>query len=132
MNLSDEATAAVVNLAALVLGLFLEIAGIPLWFRLVPPNRCFGFWCTSKTRANSRNWYEFNELAGKLMTISGFILSILAIVYWVLPAFDFHIPIRIGIICILFFIELVVSIALLVRMNRNLDDTNVQSYFDQL
>ncbi len=47
----------------------LVLAGLPLVFQLVPPNRWFGFRLPG-TGASPALWYEINTLGGKMFILS--------------------------------------------------------------
>ena len=46
------------------------ILGLPLWLRLVPPNRLYGY-RTAMSFASDAAWYTFNEWIGAALVIAG-------------------------------------------------------------
>jgi uncharacterized membrane protein len=60
---------------ALLLGtaLLLIVSAVPLWMRLVPPNRFYGI-RTRTTLGDEQRWYAANASAGFDLLVSGVIL----------------------------------------------------------
>jgi hypothetical protein len=69
----------VVLLTYLAAAGFLVLLGIPLYFRMVPPNRFYGF-RTERTLAHPEVWYAVNRVTGGWMVVTG--AATVAIATW--------------------------------------------------
>lgn len=56
-------------------------SGLPMWLRLVPRNRFYGF-RTRQTLASDETWYEANALAGRDLVVGGFAGALSAGLCW--------------------------------------------------
>eukprot|EP01102_Stenamoeba_stenopodia_P019954 TRINITY_DN7636_c0_g1_i1.p1 TRINITY_DN7636_c0_g1~~TRINITY_DN7636_c0_g1_i1.p1 ORF type:complete len:139 (+),score=15.75 TRINITY_DN7636_c0_g1_i1:258-674(+) len=91
-----------INFLILLFGLFLEVFGIPLWVRKVAPNGWYSgtFFVRRSALRNTQQWYELNELAGKIMTISGFVTCVISLIMWFIPSFSHEVPVRIAVLLV--------------------------------
>lgn len=67
----------------------LVLLGIPLYFRIVPPNRFYGF-RTQRTLTGPKAWYAVNRVTGGWMVLTGAITA--AIATWVARA-EYRVPV---------------------------------------
>lgn len=56
-----------------LMGIGFVLAGLPLWFDRVAPNRVYGF-RTKATRSNETLWYAVNKPAGGILALTGLVL----------------------------------------------------------
>eukprot|EP01100_Stratorugosa_tubuloviscum_P012441 TRINITY_DN591_c1_g1_i1.p1 TRINITY_DN591_c1_g1~~TRINITY_DN591_c1_g1_i1.p1 ORF type:complete len:134 (-),score=53.16 TRINITY_DN591_c1_g1_i1:59-460(-) len=71
---------------SLLIGILLEVFGIPLWARRIEPNSYFGI-RVRQTQVNSANWFEVNELAGFILTLQGLTFTCFSLILFILPSF---------------------------------------------
>lgn len=58
-------------------GLAFILAGLPLYFRKIPPNRWYGF-RLPKTLRDEHSWYAANQTAGVDLALAGLVILLTA------------------------------------------------------
>ncbi len=86
-------------------GVIYVAIGIPLWWKIVPPNSFYGF-RTPKTQSSPEIWYDVNEFGGKQMTLFGTAFIIVSIPLLILSGYG----IRLGDTKVLFGALVVLSL----------------------
>ena len=62
------------------MGALILLLGIPLMLQKIKPNALYGF-RTKKTLSDDGIWYAANSFAGKAMVITGFLTTLLSILF---------------------------------------------------
>lgn len=94
--------------------------GFPLWRRMVPPNRWYGF-RTPATCSDTRLWYPCNRVAGIWLMLTGAAMAVTC-----LATFLSRMPVdptafaNVGVMFVFIAAMLVHSFVLLYRLKRNL------------
>jgi uncharacterized membrane protein len=65
-------------------GLIIAILSLPLVFRMIPPNRWYGF-RTRRTRANADVWYAANEYLGGWLFSLGILVAVASVALYCVP-----------------------------------------------
>jgi len=84
VSTEQELSIVLLNMFIFGVGATLDVIGMLLWSRRIPPNKCVGI--RIKAMGNNRDvWFEVNQYAGKVITIEGLFLVCFGLLFMILP-----------------------------------------------
>jgi hypothetical protein len=110
---------AILLMCYLLVGLLLAVLSLPLVFRMIPPNRWYGF-RVRRTLENEEVWYAVNEYSGGWLFSVGVLVAVATVALYFLPGLtdDLYAMTMTGILIVGNAVALVQSFRFLWRLGK--------------